>query len=63
MAVALGSSMGSMLPVATPPNAIVYGSGAVPITAMLRHGAVLDLAAALLVPTGVLVGCRLLGLG
>jgi sodium-dependent dicarboxylate transporter 2/3/5 len=63
MAAALGASMGSMLPVATPPNAIVYGSGLIPITAMLRHGAVLDLAAALLVPTGVLIGCRLLGLG
>jgi sodium-dependent dicarboxylate transporter 2/3/5 len=62
VAVALASSMAFMLPVSTPPNAIVYGSGAIPITAMLRHGAVLDLAAALVVPTGVLLGCRLLGL-
>ena len=63
VAVALASSMAFMLPVSTPPNAIVYGSGCVPITAMLRHGAVLDLASALVVPTGVLLGCRMLGLG
>ena len=62
MAVALASSMAFMLPVSTPPNAIVYGSGQIPITAMLRHGTVLDLASALVVPAGVLLGCRLLGL-
>ena len=62
-AVAIASSMAFMLPVSTPPNAIVYGSGAIPITAMLRHGAFLDLAAAVVVPSGVLLGCRLLGLG
>jgi sodium-dependent dicarboxylate transporter 2/3/5 len=63
MAVAIASSMAFMLPVSTPPNAIVYGSGAVPITAMLRHGMLLDLVAALVVPAGTLVGCRLAGLG
>ena len=62
MGVALGASMAFMLPVSTPPNAIVYGSGAVSITAMARHGLVLDLASAAIVPTGVLLGCRLLGL-
>ncbi|RIK99310.1 MAG: anion transporter [Proteobacteria bacterium] len=62
MGVALGASMSFMLPVSTPPNAIVYGSGAVRITAMARHGAVLDLAAAAIIPAGVLAGCRLLGL-
>ena len=63
MAVALASSMAFVLPVSTPPNAIVYGSGCVPITAMIRHGLVIDVASALVVPTGVLLGCRLLGLG
>jgi hypothetical protein len=29
---------------------------------MLRHGVVIDLASALIVPGGVLLGCRLLGL-
>jgi len=62
VAVALASSMAFMLPVSTPPNAIVYGSGCIPITAMLRHGTVLDLASAFVVPTGVLLTCRLLGI-
>jgi sodium-dependent dicarboxylate transporter 2/3/5 len=61
LAVALASSMAFMLPVSTPPNAIVYGSGCVPITAMVRNGFALDLAAALVVPGMVLAGCRLLG--
>lgn len=39
----LGASMGFMMPVSTPPNAIVYSSGYVPITAMMRYGLVLDL--------------------
>jgi len=38
----LGSSMGFLLPVSTGPNAIVYGSGCVPLTQMMRHGALLD---------------------
>ena len=62
MAIALGSSMAFMLPVSTPPNAIVYGSGSVRITQMARHGAVLDLVAALVIPPAVLGGCHLLGL-
>ena len=39
----LGASLGFMLPVSTPPNAIVYGSGRVSILAMLRAGLLLDL--------------------
>lgn len=38
----LGSSMGFLLPVSTGPNAIVYGSGCVPLLQMVRHGALLD---------------------
>jgi sodium-dependent dicarboxylate transporter 2/3/5 len=38
----LGASMGFMLPVSTPPNAIVYSSGYVPISAMMRYGIALD---------------------
>jgi sodium-dependent dicarboxylate transporter 2/3/5 len=47
---AIGCSMSFMLPVSTPPNAIVYGSGHVRITQMAKAGFWLDLAAALLVP-------------
>ncbi|MBO6756555.1 MAG: DASS family sodium-coupled anion symporter [Roseibium sp.] len=47
--VVLAASLGFMLPVATPPNAIVYGSGAVPAQTMLRAGAILDVVSLLLV--------------
>jgi sodium-dependent dicarboxylate transporter 2/3/5 len=40
--VALAASLGFMLPVATPPNAIAYGTGAVTARQMLRAGAILD---------------------
>jgi sodium-dependent dicarboxylate transporter 2/3/5 len=39
----MGASMGFMLPVSTPCNAIVYGSGKIPLTKMIRYGIVLDL--------------------
>jgi sodium-dependent dicarboxylate transporter 2/3/5 len=32
-----------MMPVSTPPNAIVYASGYVPITKMIKTGAIIDL--------------------
>lgn len=44
LAATLGASMGFMLPVSTPPNAIVYGSGCVPLMKMVKYGLVLDLA-------------------
>lgn len=40
--VVLAASLGFMLPVATPPNAIIFGSRAVTIRNMLRAGALLD---------------------
>jgi len=40
----LGASMGFMMPISTPPNAIVYSSGHVPITSMMKHGVALDVA-------------------
>ena len=39
----LGASMGFMMPISTPPNAIVYSSGHVAITSMMKHGIVLDI--------------------
>lgn len=38
----MGASLGFMLPVSTPCNAIVYGSGLVPLPRMIRYGAILD---------------------
>jgi len=40
--VALSASLGFMLPVSTPPNAIVYASGYVPITKMIKTGVIID---------------------
>ena len=40
----MGASLGFMLPVSTPCNAIVYGSGRIPLRTMLRRGLALDLA-------------------
>ena len=52
---ALACSMAFMLPVATPPNAIVYGSGLVPIGTMARAGIWMNLAACVVIPAGVLL--------
>lgn len=47
----LGASMGFMMPISTPPNAIVYSSGYVPITSMMKHGFALDVAGFVVVVT------------
>lgn len=41
--IALASSLGFMMPVSTPPNAIVYASGYVPITKMIKSEFIIDL--------------------
>ncbi len=38
----MGASLGFMLPVSTPCNAIVYGSGYIPLSRMIRYGILLD---------------------
>jgi sodium-dependent dicarboxylate transporter 2/3/5 len=49
LAATLGASMGFMMPISTPPNAIVYSSGHVPINVMMRYGFALDVAGFLLI--------------
>jgi sodium-dependent dicarboxylate transporter 2/3/5 len=52
--VALFATLGFMLPVATPPNAIVFGSGAVEMRHMLRAGAVLDVVGIVVVALAII---------
>jgi len=49
----LGASWGFMLPVSTPPNAIVYGSGMIPITKMIRAGVLFDIGGGLIIWLGL----------
>lgn len=49
LAATFAASFGFMLPVSTPQNAIVYGSGVVPITKMIRSGFSFDLLGSALV--------------
>jgi sodium-dependent dicarboxylate transporter 2/3/5 len=61
IAATFGCSLAFCLPVATPPNAIVYGSGQVTLVQMLRVGVLLDIGAGLVV-WGALVALTPLGL-
>jgi sodium-dependent dicarboxylate transporter 2/3/5 len=58
----LGASFGFMLPVSTPPNAIVYGSGLVPIGRMIRAGVLLDLIGLFVIWGALRILCPFLGL-
>lgn len=58
----LGASFGFMLPVSTPPNAIVYGSGMVPILSMVRAGILFDIVGFFVIWLGLRILCPLLGL-
>jgi sodium-dependent dicarboxylate transporter 2/3/5 len=62
LGVAFGASMAYMLPISTPPNAIVYGTGLVPVTAMIRCGVLLDLFSFVVIVGGLWLLCPLLGL-
>ncbi len=62
--VALFATLGFMLPVATPPNAIIFGSGAVEMGHMLRAGAILDVIGIAVVALAILtLGTWVLGPG
>ena len=57
----LGASFGFMLPVSTPPNAIVYGSGLVPILSMVRKGILFDIGGFIIIMIGLMILCPLMG--
>jgi sodium-dependent dicarboxylate transporter 2/3/5 len=63
LAATFAASFGFMLPVSTPQNAIVYGTGAVPITRMIRTGLFFDILGAALIITIVPVMIAVVGIG
>jgi solute carrier family 13 (sodium-dependent dicarboxylate transporter), member 2/3/5 len=62
LAAIFAANYGFMLPVSTPPNAIVYSSGLLPITRMIKAGFVFDIIGAVLCVAGVIVMANLVGL-
>ncbi|RBP67059.1 sodium-dependent dicarboxylate transporter 2/3/5 [Brevibacterium sanguinis] len=63
LAATFAASFGFMLPVSTPQNAIVYGTGAVPITKMIRTGIVFDICGAVLIVALIPIMVGIVGLG
>ena len=63
LAATFAASFGFMLPVSTPQNAIVYGSGSVPITKMIRSGISFDVIGAILILIFLPLLIPVLGLG
>ena len=57
------ASFGFMLPVSTPQNAVVYGSGAVRITTMIRSGITFDIVGAILIIVFLPLMIGVVGLG
>ena len=63
LAATFAASFGFMLPVSTPQNAVVYGSGCVPITTMIRSGISFDVIGAILILIFLPLLIPLFGLG
>lgn len=63
LAATFAASFGFMLPVSTPQNAIVYGSGAVRITTMIRTGISFDIIGAILIIIALPLMIAVIGLG
>jgi sodium-dependent dicarboxylate transporter 2/3/5 len=61
LAACFGASLGFMLPISTPPNAIVYGTGYIPIGKMFASGVLLDVVGLAVVVTGLWLIAPLLG--
>ncbi len=63
LAACMAASLAFVLPVSTPPNAIVYGTGRVPILRMVQAGLLLDVIGGIIIWCLLRVLCPLLGLG
>ena len=61
LAAVFGASFGFMMPVSTPQNAVVYGSGMIPITKMVRSGISFDIIGIILIVLLIPVMARLVG--
>jgi len=59
---AIGCSFAFMLPVATPPNAIIYGSGMISLPEMIKIGFWLNIFGILIIWLGIRFLVPLLGL-
>ncbi len=59
---AIGCSFAFMLPVATPPNAIVYGSGMIPLPQMMRLGFWLNIGGIVIIWLSIVVFAPLLNI-
>jgi sodium-dependent dicarboxylate transporter 2/3/5 len=59
LAATFAASLGFMMPVSTPCNAIVYGTGKIRLRDMIRSGAILDVAGAVVITLMMLVVGRL----
>jgi len=55
LAATFAASLGFMMPVSTPCNAIAYGSGRIPLRAMMKSGAVLDIAGVVVITVAMLL--------
>ncbi|KAF0244699.1 MAG: hypothetical protein FD180_2291 [Planctomycetota bacterium] len=62
LAATFGCSFGFMLPVSTPPNALAYGTGMVPIATMAKRGVIFDIIGFALIVGGVSALVPVLGL-
>jgi len=58
LAATFASSLGFMMPVSTPCNALVYGSGRVPLRAMMASGAIVDVAGIVTVIVAMLLSSQ-----
>ncbi|MFA6468896.1 MAG: DASS family sodium-coupled anion symporter [Bacteroidota bacterium] len=58
VAATMASSLGFMLPISTPTNAIIYSSGYVPLSKMIRYGVLLDIAGFIIIVAGTMLLVR-----